>query len=85
MLDELAPQALHRLEQYATTESKPTTGQLKRRLRPMRGLMTDRGAAIGIAGHALPQNIRRGHYELAADQPNNLRVAAAFDELVTTI
>jgi len=42
MLDELAPQALHRLEQYATTESKPTTGQLKRRLRPMRGLMTDR-------------------------------------------
>ena len=38
MLDELAPQALHRLEQYATTESKPTTGQLKRRLRPMRGL-----------------------------------------------
>ena len=67
MLDELAPQALHRLEQYATTESKPTTGQLKRRLRPMRGLMTDRGAAIVIAGHALIQNIRRGHYELAAD------------------
>jgi hypothetical protein len=36
---------------------------------------------VVIAGHALVQNIRRGHYELGVDQPVHLRVAIAFDEL----
>ena len=48
-------------------------GQLKRRLRPVGGLKTDRGATVAIRGHALVQNIRRGHYELAVDQPANRR------------
>jgi hypothetical protein len=57
-------------------------GQLKRRLRPMRGLKTDFGSRVVIAGHAFVQNLRRGHYELAVNQPATLRLAVAFDELV---
>ncbi len=60
-------------------------GQLKRRLRPMRGLKTDQSARIIIAGHAFIQNIRRGHYELGADEAAILRVAATFDELALAI
>ena len=60
-------------------------GQLKQRLRPMRGLKTDQSARIIIAGHAFIQNIRRGHYELGVDEPMTLRVAAAFDELALAI
>jgi len=51
----------------------------------MRGLRTDRTAAVVIAGHAFLQNIRRGHYELAVDGPVNRRVAVAFDELALAI
>jgi hypothetical protein len=60
-------------------------GQLKRRLRPMRGLKTDHGARIIIAVHAFIQNIRRGHYHLGVDEPMTLRVAAAFDKLTLAI
>jgi hypothetical protein len=35
-----------------------------------------------IAGHAFVQNLRRGHYELAVEEPTYRRVAVAFDELV---
>ena len=31
------------------------------------------------------QNVRRGHYELAAGEPANRRVAVAFDELAMMI
>jgi transposase, IS6 family len=51
----------------------------------MRGLKTDVSARIVIAGLAFIQNIRRGHYELAADVPPKLRVAAAFDELTQAV
>jgi hypothetical protein len=47
----------------------------------MRGLKQDYSARIVIAGHAFVQNVRRGHYELAAEEPVNRRVAVAFDEL----
>jgi len=77
--------AWHRTERYATTASRPTTGQLKRRLRPMRGLITNVGARIVIAGHAFVQNLRRGHYEPASNQPLQLRVAVAFDQLAMAI
>jgi transposase, IS6 family len=60
-------------------------GQLKRRLRPMRGLKGDHQARIIIAGHAFIQNIRRGHYELGVDKAVTLRVAAAVDELALVI
>jgi transposase-like protein len=85
VLDELAPGAWHCTELYANNRIEADHGQLKQRLRPMRGLKTDHGARIIIAGHAFIQNIRRGHYELGVDEPMTLRVAAAFDELALAI
>jgi hypothetical protein len=38
-----------------------------------------------IARHAFMQNLRRGHYDLAADAPRGHRVAAAFAELAMAI
>ncbi len=51
----------------------------------MRGLKTDRTARVIIAGHALMQNVRRGHYELGVEADSRLRIAAAFDELSLAI
>jgi transposase-like protein len=59
--------------------------QLKRRLRPMRGIKTVAGLRIVAAGHAFVQNLRRGHYEIAADHPRHRRLAAAFGQLATAI
>jgi len=44
-------------------------GRLKARLRPMRGLKRLRSARIVVAGHAFVQNLRRGHYDIVADEP----------------
>jgi transposase-like protein len=85
VLEEVLPAAWHRIERYANNRVEADHAQLKRRLRPMRGLKTDVGARTVIAGHAFIQNIRRGHYELAADAPPKLRVAAAFDELAQAV
>jgi transposase-like protein len=85
VLDELLPAAWHRTEQYGNNRVEADHGRLKARLRPMRGLKQDRSAAVVLAGHALVQNIRRGHYELAVEEPASLRVAAAFDELALAI
>ena len=85
VLDELTPGAWHGTELYANHRMEADHGQLKQRLRPMRGLKTDQSARIIIAGHAFIQNIRRGHYELGVDEPMTLRVAAAFDELALAI
>ena len=41
----------------------------------------DRSAKVVIAGHGFVQNLRRGHYELAVEEPAPRRVAVAFDEL----
>jgi hypothetical protein len=51
----------------------------------MRGLKQDRSARVIIAGHAFVQNLRRGHYELAVEEPVNRRLAAAFDDLALAI
>ena len=51
----------------------------------MRGLKQDRSARVVIAGHGLVQNVRRGHYKLAVEEPVNQRVAVAFDELALAI
>ena len=75
------PDAFHNTEQYANNRVECDHGRLKARLRPMRGLKTDRTAQVVIGGHALMQNIRRGHYELGVEAEPRLRVGAAFDEL----
>jgi IS6 family transposase len=85
VLDELLPAAWHRTDRYANNHIEADHGRLKARLRPMRGLKQDRSARIIIAGHALVQNLRRGHYELSVEEPTNRRVAMAFDELATAI
>jgi transposase-like protein len=85
VLDELLPAAWHHVERYANNPIEADHGQLKRRLRPMRGLQTDRTAQVVIVGHALVQNLRRGHYDLGSDARPALRVAAAFTELAESI
>jgi transposase, IS6 family len=35
----------------------------------MRGLQQERSARIVIAGHSFVQNLRRGHYQLAVEEP----------------
>ena len=85
VLDELLPATWHHVEQYANNPIEADHSQLKRRLRPMRGLQTDRTAQIVIAGHAFLQNLRRGHYDLALDTPPATRLAAAFSELARAI
>jgi transposase-like protein len=85
VLEEVLPEAWHRIERYANNRIEADHAQLKRRLRPTRGLKTDVGARTVIAGHAFIQNIRRGHYELAVDSPPKLRVAAAFDGLAQAV
>jgi transposase, IS6 family len=85
VLEDLLPAAWHRTDQYANNRVECDHGKLKARLRPMRGLKQDRSARVVIAGHAFVQNLRRGHYELAVQEPTNRRVAVAFDELVLAI
>ena len=60
VLDELIPSAWHHVERYANNPIESDHAQLKRRLRPMRGLRIDQTAQVIIAGHAFVQNIRRG-------------------------
>jgi len=84
VLDDLLSAAWHRTDRYANS-IEADHGRLKARLRPMRGLKRDRSARTIIAGHALVQNVRRGHYELAVEAPTTRRVAVAFDELAAAI
>jgi transposase-like protein len=85
VLEELLPAAWHRTDRHANNHIEADHGRLKSRLRPMRGLKQDRSAKVVIAGHALVQNLRRGHYELAVEVPDTRRVAVAFDELALVI
>ena len=86
VIADLLPGALRNTDKYVNNRIECDHGRLKARLRPMRGLKTDRTARVLISGHAFIQNLRRGHYELDAEPSHRLlRCAAAFDELATTI
>jgi transposase-like protein len=84
-LEELLPAAWHRTDRYGNNRLEADHGRLKARLRPMRGLKQDRSARVVIAGHGFMQNLRRGHYELAVEEPVTRRLAVAFDELALAI
>ncbi|MCI0689889.1 MAG: IS6 family transposase [Sporichthyaceae bacterium] len=84
-LDELWPAAWHHTEQYVNNRIEADHAQLKRRLRPMRGIKTMTGLRVVAAGHAFVQNLRRGHYEIAIDEPRGRQVAVAFAELAKAI
>ena len=51
----------------------------------MRGLKRDHSARVIIRGHALIQNLRRGHYELGVDARTYRRIEHAFTALARTI
>ena len=85
VLEELLPAAWHRTDRYANNHIECDHGRLKARLRAMRGLKQDRSAGVVIAGHGFVQNLRRGRYELAVEEPVARRVAVAFDELALVI
>jgi len=82
---EVLPAVWHRPDRYANNRVAADHGRLKAWLRPMRGLKQDRSARVLIAGHAFVQNLRRGRYELAIDEPAHRRVAVAFGELALAI
>jgi transposase-like protein len=80
-LEELLSAAWHRTDRYSNNRLEADHGRLKARLRPMRGLKQDRSARVVIAGHGFVQNLRRGHYELAVEEPVARRVAVALPSL----
>jgi len=82
---DMVPDAEHCTEQYANNRIEADHGRLKSRLRPMRGLKSDRTASVVIRGHAFIQNLRRGHYELGLEANRMSRLEAAFDELLPTV
>jgi transposase, IS6 family len=51
----------------------------------MRGLKQLGSVRVISVGHALIQNVRRGHYELATDIDPGHRLATAFAELVLAV
>ena len=86
VVDDLLPDVLHVTTQYANNRIECDHGRLKARLRPMRGLRTDRTSTVVIRGHAFVQNLRRGRYELGVEARHELlSVAAALDELTAAI
>jgi IS6 family transposase len=80
-IDELIPAALHNTGQYQNNRCECDHGRLRARLRPMRGLKTNRTASIVIRGHASVQNLRRGHYDMGVDTAPVYRLVIALDEL----
>jgi transposase-like protein len=85
VIQELIPAAFHNTGQYENNRCECDHGRLKARLRPMRGLKTDRTASVVIRGHAFVQNLRRGHYELGVEVAPVFRLTTAFDELQLAI
>lgn len=82
---DLIPAAFHDAGQCESNRCEAGHGRLKARLRPMRGLRTDRTASVVIRGRAFVQNVRRGHDELGVEASPVFRLAAAFDELQPAI
>ena len=86
VIAETLPDARHNKAQYADNRVECDHGRLKARLRPTRGLKTDRTTRAIIRGQAFVQNLRRGHDELGVKaRHDQLRIAAPFDELASTI
>jgi transposase, IS6 family len=85
VLDEPVPAAWHHVERYENNRIEADHGRLKHRLRPIRGLRTDRTAQVVISGIAFVQNLHRGHHELGTDSDRRSPVAIAFAELAQAI
>ena len=81
VLEELLPAPWHRTEQYANNRVEADHGRLKSRLRPMRGLKIGPQRQRRDRRACLVQNVLRGHYELAVEEPAPRQLAVAFAEL----
>jgi hypothetical protein len=64
MLEELSLVAHHHTGQCEDNRCECGEERLKHRLRPMRGLNTDRTASVVIRRPAIIQSLRRAHTEL---------------------
>jgi len=84
-IEELMPAAFHNTEQYVNNRIEGDHGRLKARLPPMRGFKRDDTARVIVRGHALVENLRRGHYEVGYGARARRSLAAAFTELARTI
>ena len=85
IVEDVLPGARHVTVRHVNNRVEADHGRLKARLRPTRGMKTDRSLRIIAAGHAFIQNLRRGHCELATDATTLDRVAVAFTELALAI
>jgi transposase-like protein len=85
VIDEFVPGTFHNTERYANNRIEVGHGRVKARLCPMRGLKRDHAARVITRGHALMQNIRRGHYELGVETRLHWRLATAFKELARAV
>jgi transposase, IS6 family len=85
VIDDMMPATQHVTEQYANNRIEADHGRFKSRLRPMRGLKRISSLRTVAAGHAFVQNLRRGHYVLAIDQPVRDRVHSALSELAHSL
>jgi IS6 family transposase len=85
VLDEMLPAAWHHVERYANNRVEADHAQLKRRLRGVRGIKTMTERRTFAAGHAVVQNLRRCHYEIATNEPPCRRLAVVFAELAKAI
>jgi transposase-like protein len=72
------------VEQYANVV-EADHGRLKARLRPMRGLKCLASARALATGHAIVQNLRRGHYDITADLPVHDRIRVALTTLAACL
>ena len=85
VLDEHVPAARMLSSSTRTTPIEADHGRLKAWLRPMRGLKRFRSAQTLAAGHAFVQNLRRGHYEIATDEPAHDRLRITFNALAASV
>ncbi len=74
VIDELIPAAFGNTGQYENNRCECDHGRLKARLRPMRGLKTNRTASVVIRGHAFiaepsPRPLRTQNLRVAGGTP----------------
>jgi hypothetical protein len=84
-LRRLLAAAWRRTQRSATNQVEADHSRLTARLGRRWERMRDRNARVVIAGHALVQNVRRGQYKLAAEEPTNRQVGVVFDALAMAI
>lgn len=83
-LSAAVPGVLHRTGRYRTNGIERDHGFLKARLRPMRGLKSNRSAAVFVVGHALVRNIGRGFYRIV-EAPQRLVLAWSWTRLAAAV